>query len=324
VRVNPIHSSRGRLVINIFRELAIKSLNKSRLTLGRLYDPLVKFKLGNTTLLIPLTHPLPALVKLYPHYSSNLGRVAHHVKSKYGDAFKVIDIGANVGDSIALLRQHSDFPVLCIEGDDRFAEILSKNAAQFSNVHLVKTFVGQEDGTFEMEFEKRGGTARLRVMDVASPEQFNDVLSVEKINTSIKKLSSVLSEYPNFLDSKMLKIDTDGFDYAVIKGSVEFIKFSKPVIFFEYSPSFLREQNEHGLSVFNLLQSLGYIKALLYDEQGRLMISIDLSNSNLLEDVCAYLSGDSKAWQYIDICAFHSEDIDLFENIRIAEQKFFE
>jgi hypothetical protein len=46
----------------------------------------------------------------------------------------------------------------------------------------------------------------------------------------------VLLRKPILVNSKMLKIDTDGFDTLILKSAVDFLKRAKPIIFFEYDP----------------------------------------------------------------------------------------
>lgn len=125
-----------------------------------------------------------------------------------------------------------------------------------------------------------------------------------------------------FQQAKMIKIDTDGFDNKIIRGSVDFVSQSKPVIFFEYDPFFLAQQNEDCLSVFSSLLKLGYSKLLIYKNDGEFLLSTDLSNNILLEDLTHYYTG-RKGVNYCDICVFHNEDEDLFYKIRESELHFF-
>ncbi|MBD2129906.1 hypothetical protein NDI39_22750 [Microcoleus sp. ZQ-A2] len=92
--------------------------------------PLISYKIAGFNLLLPFSHQLPFILKTYPLYSSNLARLAKYVKEKY-EHLKFIDIGANIGDSIALLRKEAVFPILCIEGDEQFLSALEKNATFF-------------------------------------------------------------------------------------------------------------------------------------------------------------------------------------------------
>ncbi len=89
-------------------------------------DPLVHYRLDGADLLLlsPITCPLPEVVS---RVLIERGKDRPALHMKYPD-LTFIDIGANVGDTVVLLRAlGAGSPILCIEGDDRFFAILSKN-----------------------------------------------------------------------------------------------------------------------------------------------------------------------------------------------------
>jgi FkbM family methyltransferase len=273
-------------------------------------DHLIEHDIGGVILLLPFSHQLPFLLKSYPLYSSNLARLAKYVKQKY-EHLKFIDVGANIGDSIALLRKEAEFPILCIEGDEQFLSVLEKNATLFAEVDIVKAYLGESSNSIRGTTIKQGGTAHL------SENQVGENL------IEVKKLSDVLKDYPSFWKSKMIKVDTDGFDCKILRGAADFLKNAKPIIFFEYDPFFLTEQGDDGTSIFNNLSSYGYKNLLIYDNFGDLMLSANINNSRLLEELHLYFSG-RLGHRYCDICVFHTEDNDLFEIAREREIQFFE
>ena len=116
-------------------------------------DPLVKCKIGKFTLLLPLSHNLPLYLKDYPNYSYNIGRISMLVKEKY-PTLALIDIGANIGDSVAIIRTEVNFPILCIEGNQYFFKILEKNAIFFPDVYLENTYVGNLTGNMKLKIQE--------------------------------------------------------------------------------------------------------------------------------------------------------------------------
>lgn len=293
-----------RFKTRIFKNLFNKNLP--------LREPLIKYNIAGFPLLVPISHQLPLILKIYPHYSSNLARIAKYVKQKYED-LKFIDVGANIGDSIAILRKEVEFPILCIEGDEQFLSVLEKNTALFSDVYIAKNYLGEANKIIRGDILKEGGTAHLQEREDYGGEPIIEV----------KKLSEVLKEYPLFSNSKMIKIDTDGLDCKILRGAIDFLKSEKPVIFFEYDPFLLAEQGDDGISIFKYFIDSGYKKLLVYDNFGDLMLSTDVDNDRLLQEIHLYFSG---RWghRYCDICAFHAEDSDLFEIARQHEIQFFE
>lgn len=292
----------NRLKANIFTKIFYKLIKFS--------DPLISYEIAGFNLLIPFSHQLPFILKKYPLYSSNLARLAKYVKQKY-EHLKFIDIGANIGDSIALLKKEADYPILCIEGDEQFLSVLEKNATFFAEIHIIKAYLGECSNSIRGSTIKQGGTAHL------SENKVGDNI------IEVKKLSDVLKDYPSFCQSKMIKVDTDGFDCKILRGAADFLKSAKPIIFFEYDPFFLAEQGDDGISIFNDLSSYGYKNLLIYDNFGDLMLSVNINNSRFLEELHLYFSG-RLGHRYCDICVFHTEDNDLFEIAREREIKFFE
>jgi FkbM family methyltransferase len=276
----------------------------------KLSNPMIETKIGKFNLQLPFSHELPFILRRSPYYSTNLARIAKKTNEKYPN-LRFIDIGANVGDSVALLRSEAIFPILCVEGDNYFFSILKENASRFTDVYLSKNYVGENNIELNAVSVEIGGTAHLK-----QNESGSNIISV-------KKLTSILSDIPLFQQAKMLKIDTDGFDNKIIRGSADFIFKAKPVIFFEYDPFFLAQQHDDGLSIFSTLSELGYSKLLIYENDGEFLLSADLNNNGLLEDINHFYTG-RKGLRYCDICAFHREDEDLFAEIRQSEIYFFD
>lgn len=293
---------------NLIERIKYRVLNKL-FNFFRKDDPLITSDIGGVIFTLPFSHKLPFILKDNPYYSSNLARIAKYVKEKYTD-LKLIDVGANIGDSVAILRKEEFFPILCIEGDDQFFSILEINASSFTELYIAKEFLGQETKQMYFVSTKLGGTGNLQ----------EDQSSTQIVE--IKKLSDLIKQYSVFENAKMLKIDTDGFDCKIIRGALSFLNQAKPVIFFEYDPFFLNKQEDDGFSIFAILGNIGYKKVLIYDNFGRLLLTSNIDNLDLMKEIHLYFLG-RKSYLYCDICVFHSEDTDLFEVSRESEIKFF-
>ena len=119
---------------------------------------------------------------------------------------------------------------------------------------IVKQFLGDRNVTINANISVEQGTMAYIKED---PSCFDSI--------SIQTLDDLLKDYPKFRHSKILKIDTDGFDLKILRGADNFLSEAKPVLFFEYSPFLLSQQQEDGLSIFPYLQSKGYKNLLIYD-----------------------------------------------------------
>jgi FkbM family methyltransferase len=288
-----------QLLPKLLAQISIRIIGK----ISGVYDPLINYPIKGHKLKLPLSHSLPLVLQYHPDYANNLVRLAACVYAKYPD-LKIIDVGANIGDSVFIIRNKVSCPILCIEGDPVFFKILQTNTADCRDVVIKQVFVGDNDIVTNKELVIVSGTAH-----------FTDS---SKTSTEFKKLSSILKEEPQFSQAKLLKIDTDGFDLAIIRGSVDFIRLAKPVLFFEYDPFFLKNQKEDGISIFSLLQTLGYHSIAIYDNFGRYLISLPLTETNQIADVHGYLLNRLGDYYY-DICAVPAEDLEIIQQLREIE-----
>ncbi len=290
--------SRTRLYYTLFVRRTARKL------LSRVWDRLVRYDLEGTSLLLPLSHDLPVNRAVFPRYATNIQRVAAAILEKY-PASPIIDVGANVGDTAAILRRATANPILCIEGEPRFAEILRRNLPRLPNVSIEEAFVGPAAGAYTVS--SAGGSAHL------TPSTTKGIQTLS--------LRAILQRHPDFASAKLIKIDTDGFDTRIIRGEAELLATMKPAVFFEYDPYFFERIGEEGLAVFALLRGLGYKTCLVYESWGDFLLSMDLDDTRLVQDVHNYYTGRG-GYRYCDISVFHEEDDDVAASARRMEIEF--
>src|SRR5271170_3339530 len=134
---------------------------------GNTVGAVKEYVVGRTKLLLPADHAIDAYQARWKRYDRALGEIARLVWGKYPD-YRAIDIGANVGDSAALISTYHDVPTLCIEGTEAFLPFLRENARRIGpHVALEVAFVG--DGAAAAGLALRtsaAGTAKL----IADPD----------------------------------------------------------------------------------------------------------------------------------------------------------
>ncbi len=274
---------------------------------------LMRSRVGKFTLLMKDDNQLPIYFKYQPLYSMNLPRLAVEVLKKYKDV-SMIDVGANIGDTVALTRSKCHFPIACIEGDQDFFDILKRNMSDFKDVEIFKALLGEEGGYLNATLGKDAETARLKA--AGSPE----VSSLVRIIT----LDDFLKENHQWSRAKLLKIDTDGYDMKILRGAMMYIQNTKPVLFFEYDPVFLDENKEDGLSTLLLLRDSGYRDIIFYDNLGKLIISSSLENELLLKQMHNRIDKKTRTpFAYYDVAIFHEEDGDLAKKFIASEMSFY-
>jgi FkbM family methyltransferase len=294
-------------------------------------DPLVRYRLCGFELELPASHDLPYFLRDLPDYSMNVGRIARTAAEKY-PGLPFIDIGANVGDTAAIVRGQISCPILCVEGNDRFFAILARNAAVLgADIALEKAFVGDRTGHARGEVRSHAGTARI----VQSPDPGLDpawgIEGHAAGGVELQRLSAILARHERFARAKMIKIDTDGFDLAIIESELDWLAAARPLLFFEYDPYFFRAQTPRilptangvaPLDVFLRLRAAGYRHAMIYENVGDYLMTVRLDERAQLEDLHAYFSG-REGVRYADICLLSEADEDLCALIRARELEHF-
>jgi FkbM family methyltransferase len=290
---------------NVFERSLLRNLMRFRRRAGRLYDPIVSYEFEGARLLLPLSHNLPFLRKAWPSYARNLTTVARAVAAKY-DSLTAVDVGANIGDSIALMRRAGTFPILAIEGYAPYYRLLLHNTSGMTGVETVMALLHSSTGELHLDMSAGHGTAGL-------------VKSTRSQSMTSTSLMDLLETHPEFLSAKLLKVDTDGSDCAILLGSRPWLERARPVTVFEYDPLLFGEQDrKQGLRTLQMLEEIGYSTAIFYDHTGDFLLATGLSDACLLAELDHYLEGQS-ARRYADVCVFPSEDEDIARAIRSAE-----
>jgi FkbM family methyltransferase len=245
----------------------LKALIALRRLLVRAGDPLLGWRVGDTELLLPLSHELPFYRHDHPLYDRAIGRIAAEAGGP------VVDIGANVGDTAAEIRAHTIAPILCVEGDDRFFALLERNAPRLAPVELEHAFV---DAPAHGRVERGAGTAHIVAGDGA---------------LRTKPLSRILEEHPSFAEPALLKLDTDGFDVPIVLANLELLARVRPLLFFEYDPHLGATPD-----VFEKLRDIGYRRMDVYENTGEHVGTVDLPG-----DIHDEYVGHGGA-RYADVC----------------------
>lgn len=295
------------LVLNeqstLFQRLVYKILLRIRELSLNYYDPVIEYKVDGLKIFLPFSHNLPIYLSSYKDYAENLINIIRELSKNTKD-LKLIDVGANVGDTVALIRKDLNIPILAIEPEIKYFDLLKRNTSQYEGVKCEKVYLGDKNKFSNLQLEVKEGTAYL------------EKASNKKSRIRIHKLDSLLDKNREFSDAKMLVTDTDGFDYLILKGARKYLKKVKPVIFLEFDPNALnRYGRQSGIKLMNYLADLGYEKALFYDNFGKYLLSLGLSDKGLIKDLHDYVLENRRVYFY-DICIFHKKDQLLYKKVK--------
>ena len=108
---------------------------------------------------------LPDYQKAHPKYDKLLPIISKYINQNE----MIIDIGANVGDTLAAMVDENPNPIyLCIEPEDEFYSYLLRNVDIIQKkipnlkVYLLKQFVGKQINNVSLD--KKGGTANAKLI----------------------------------------------------------------------------------------------------------------------------------------------------------------
>lgn len=166
----------------------------------------------------PMDHPLDRLRAEYPLYDRWLPRLARIVGHAAASE-PMIDVGANIGDSIAACRLAGcAAPFIAVEPSARYLAFLranlTRNAASFGDVRVVNGFIGPRG--VALVLKEANGTAVSTVAASGSGSAPTHTLS-ELVTGPVS----------------LLKTDTDGFDAQILLDSRQFLDSAQPVVWAE-------------------------------------------------------------------------------------------
>jgi FkbM family methyltransferase len=261
----------------------------------------VKQKCGVFEIEIPSKHILNGLPFIQPYRDLAVGIIAKFISKKYTHG-NIIDIGANIGDTAAIIATYCTNKIILVEASDYYFEVLSRNILLFPNeIVLIKKLV-LDGSKISGYLHHWGGTSALQ----------EDSLVGEQLETV--KLSELADQNTCFI-----KIDTDGYDFRILSSSIEYLSSAKPGIFYE---NYIRntEAFESSNELYSQLMQIGYKYFIVWDDGGYHLVST--TSHEILLNINRYLF---KIWQSnknshksiynLDILCLHEKDEDIYLEI---------
>ncbi len=167
--------------------------------------------------------------------------MAFLIKNKLLKKGTFIDIGANIGCHSINFSKISE-EVLAFEPIPITYELLKVNTSCFDNIHCKKLAISSKKSTAIMSINK----ANMGGSRISSKERGSFEVKTDTIDCLLKDYKKSLS---------LIKIDTEGHEIEVLRGSKEMIKKNMPVILLEQDS---KEINNGSSESIDFLKSLGY------------------------------------------------------------------
>jgi len=279
------HKLSGKLY-NLCRKIFIKIF----------HDPSCTLNIHGKYLQLPLSHQLPIYLKHHPFYDRLLGRLSDFIYYKYGH-LKCIDIGANIGDSIAACLKHDTDIFLAIEPHPTFNKYLHNNFGKYSNVIIMDVVCSSSSKTETYQIDEKPGTASM-------------VSSKSGRVMQSKTIDGIIKKNIEFSDANFLKIDTDGHDFKVIAGAKKIITENLPVVLFECDFFENNAYIENCIETLNFFKGVGYRSFLIYDNFGYLMGEQSLKHLSGFKHLLFYQL--TSRFYYFDLLLMKEEEMRIF------------
>ena len=257
----------------------------------------IEFSVSGISLRLPAGHDLPKFKSKFPLYDTFLG----HIVKSVADGELVIDVGANVGDTLAIMAvENSKLSYLCIEADDYFYNYLTKNIVTLTTalpsleVKQVKCLVAKDVKASGLSVGER----TKKIIEAKTSEN----------HLASKTLSDIYKSEFSGRKIGLIKIDVDGYDYDVVNSAIDIIAESNCYVYFECDAH--NEENLNGyISAIENLSAVGYENFVIFDNYGSPMITsgraetvIEVINYTLKQNSSAF----TRTFFYIDVLAYNN------------------
>ncbi len=146
----------------------------------------------------------------------------------YGPSGTMIDVGANIGAiCLPLAKMHPEWRITAVEAHRGLAQVLSANALSngLYNVDIINAAAGESESIIDFPSTSLRGEGNFGVlglhMDSAQPTE----------RTRMSTIDGIVQ--PN---TRIIKIDVEGHESAVLRGARNTMKMIQPAILLEASP----------------------------------------------------------------------------------------
>ena len=240
-----------------------------------------KYRIGQHVITIPGDHELPAHQAAHRLYDRFLPVLC----SQLLPVGLIVDVGANIGDTVAAIMQTCANRIVAIEGYLPFFEILRGNL----------TFIDPDCRVIPIHALVGSGAQTGSLVANRGTAIFNNIGSGR-----MRLLDDILAAW---LDQVvLLKVDTDGFDADVISSGMGMIGASQPILFWEGGTSDAIAFE----SMYEKLADAGYHQFWIFDNFGNLILNE--CGPKELKDFDRYVAsqyryGCTRTIFYIDVLA---------------------
>lgn len=261
----------------------VERMYRNMLSKGKGEDAVISHTNGQRQI-CNFAHQLPFYQKHFPLYDRQLAKLCLFIQKHLRQTINIIDVGANIGDTVLNIGI-KDAYYLCIEGAPQYSRYIKHNLKGYQYA-LENVYLCDNNDTANYVIQSSNGTGHL-----IQNEGLGDTVNIVTLDHLMN------SKYGD-IQFDLIKIDTDGFDFKVIRGAIQCMQKWHPLLFFEWDKAFCKEQGEDPLSIFPILDRLGYKECILFDNYGNVFVNVDTNNTALLKSYIDNTIGDGLPYYY--------------------------
>jgi FkbM family methyltransferase len=267
-------------------------------------DPPCVMDVHGRALTLPLSHSLPAYLATHECYDRLPHRLAQYVRGRKG-SLTCIDVGANVGDSVAAFYVDDTDRFLAIEPNPSFRRYLLTNWGGHPSVVALSVLCSSASGDGRFDVTEHSGTATIRPSTPGGSGAEMQAVT----------LDDVIARDERFARANILKIDTDGHDFEVIAGAQGLISTARPAVLFECGAFSDPLYVEHVTAALRSFEGRGYTGCLWYDNVGFLIGKYALGDVDSFKKLLFYQL--TSPFHYFDILVLNDEALDEFHALEV-------
>lgn len=263
-------------------------------------DRIVSARLYGHTLAMPAEHPLATTLTRFPQYNLPLGLAVKVISALSNDdsIIPVIDVGANIGETIAIIEQHCPkrCTYLCIEPDQDIAELCRLNHSDNRRVEVKQCFIGEDEGSAVVLCDDGRANPSTHLAIEKHCQNGKSCGELVRLDTA----AGTFAEANGCLG--LIKVDTEGYDFAVLRSAPNLLTRYTPDVYFEWYPKLLIGLNDAVWSGFEYLATFGYRHFVFFTSRGDYYCKVSNPDRVFLDSLSSVALSNS-AIGYFDVFA---------------------
>jgi len=255
-------------------------------------------------MMMPAEHPLPIILATIPQYNRPIALAMEAISATVatGDALTLIDVGANIGDTIAIVEQRMPgrCSFLCIEPEAEINELSRLNNKGNYRVQVEEEFIGEDEGAVVwLQDDGRANPSTKKESETGGEKRSG--------SGCLKRLDTVALPFAKLQGSvSLIKVDTEGYDFKVLRSGPELLARYKPAIFLEWYPKLLVGLKEEVWEGFDYLETFGYHHFVFFTNEGDFYCSASRPNRLFFRSLA---SVTARIIPYFDVFVSTSESL---------------